>query len=244
MPPAPRRRYVRRRNTTRRRTYRRPYRRYKQRSYRPVRLSTSVGFPRKMLVKLRYNDVQQLTIDTSGGALTRVVNYQYQTSLYDPDLTSLGHQPMYYDQLMQPASIYGKYRVYGIRYEFWFMNTNTNQLMPVCIYHSATSNVVTTTSWNLVEEQTGMRAVNVGPLNTKATYVRGYLDLAKTLGCTKRDVRTEDDFEAVYNANPARMGYLAVYASSFNASASNILNMRVRLTYYAELSSLFNQALS
>lgn len=239
--PLTRRRVVRRRPPMRRRRYvRRPIRKYRLRTSRPVRLTRSVGFARKLITKLRYCEISNLTLAIVSSPCSTVYCQQFQTSLYDPDLTGTGHQPMYYDQLCSAAGIYRKYRVYGIGYEMWFQNTNTNQMMPVLIHHTNNSGVISSTNWLLVEEQTGVRPINVGSLNDKPTYVKGYLDVAKALGCTRNDVRTEDDFEALYNANPARMAYLNIYMSSFNVSAGNVLNVRYRLTYYCELSELAN----
>lgn len=230
MPTARRRVYRRKRSM---RATRRVYRR--RRVARPVKLSLTNGFPRKLIDKLRYCDAYNITINTSGGPLTGIWSQVLQTSLYDPDLTLTGHQPMYFDQL---AAIYAKYRVYGIGYHITFCNTNTSQLMPVVILHTPNSSVVSTSNWNLIEEQTGSRKVVIGPSSSKPTVVKGYISIARTLGISGVDVRTDPNFEAAINSNPARMAFLHLYASSLNTSAGNIMNVNMRLTYYCEFSNL------
>lgn len=63
------------------------------------------GFPDKVITKMKYGD----KIDLSGVQQTEVFR---ANSMFDPDLTIVGHQPMYFDQF---ALIYAKYRVRGAK---------------------------------------------------------------------------------------------------------------------------------
>jgi len=71
------------------------------------------GMPDEFYTTLKYNDTVQIT-----GAGVSI--HTYQSSLYDPDLTGSGHQPMYRDQF---AEFYGKYQVLGITAHLSFSNT-------------------------------------------------------------------------------------------------------------------------
>lgn len=62
------------------------------------------GFPERIGTKLRYVENLYLTSNTS--------NTFRLNSLFDPNLTGVGHQPMYHDQF---SLIYGKYRVKGAK---------------------------------------------------------------------------------------------------------------------------------
>lgn len=116
----------------------------------------SIGLPPKMFAKLEYSDLYQLTINTNtslawGSAATQ----SFQSSLYDPDYTGTGHQPMYFDQFCSGTGPYQWYRVYGIGYKFEFMNTNTTQDMPCCIHFTdiaAPISVTNKVDWIKVEE--------------------------------------------------------------------------------------------
>lgn len=63
-----------------------------------------LGFPATLRTQLRYSDVRILT-STLGGVATYVMR---MNSLFDPDFTSIGHQPYYFDQL---SGIYDRYSV-------------------------------------------------------------------------------------------------------------------------------------
>jgi len=65
-----------------------------------------VGFPDRLRTNLRYSTVIPVPA---------VAHYEYvfkANSLFDPDLTGVGHQPTYFDQL---AAIYSQYCVLGCK---------------------------------------------------------------------------------------------------------------------------------
>ncbi len=66
------------------------------------------GFPTKIITVLRYIDVLGFT-STTGGTSTVVFR---MNGPRDPDLTNIGHQPLYWDRW---AAVYQSYRVLGSR---------------------------------------------------------------------------------------------------------------------------------
>lgn len=95
------------RRATRRPAYKRKTTRgmFKRRSNKVSRFRAPLGnFPSTKTVSLRY--VENLTFDP--GASTSAVNVFRVNSIYDPNYTGVGHQPMYRDNY---AAIYETYRV-------------------------------------------------------------------------------------------------------------------------------------
>lgn len=91
----------RRPRTARRRFKRRVRRRLRRRA--PRRLPTS-GFPKSKIVKLRY--VERISVDPGFGDFTK---YDFScNSVYDPNVTGIGHQPLGRDQW---AGLYRSYDV-------------------------------------------------------------------------------------------------------------------------------------
>lgn len=85
------------------------YSKYKKKQYKKKtpyrgRLTLS-GFPDRKMVKLRYVD-SDVTLD-AGAGLVQSKTFSCN-SLFDPDITSVGHQPMGYDQW---SAIYQRYTV-------------------------------------------------------------------------------------------------------------------------------------
>lgn len=204
-------------------------------------LQFGTGFGTTLHAKLKYTQNFTLTINTgtSGSAFGNVATQTFQSSLYDPDFTGTGHQPIYFDTLT--PNVYGYYRVYGIAYTIMAMNTNTTQMMPVCIEYSSYSTpktVSTPADWQTLTEIPGMRKYQINPAGMGPRYMKGYMSVAKTLGVPGAAVRTDDRFRALYNSNPADMAYIHFYVTSGNVSASNICQLQVQLTYYCEFEGL------
>lgn len=101
---APKRRYRRKPRQLRRRTN----------TMRQVTLPKG-GFADSVITKLVYTSPYNVS---DGGAVTQRNRQWNVNSLYDPDLTGTGTQPMGFDQL---ATIYNKYQVFGCAYEWTLM---------------------------------------------------------------------------------------------------------------------------
>lgn len=109
-------RYVRRAKRTRRSVKaRRPWSRKVStmdsgyRSVIPRIRNPDYGYPDKLVTKLRYVD----NLSLSGAGSTVGSNVFRMNSCFDPDLSGVGHQPMYFDQLCGPVGTapYSRYRV-------------------------------------------------------------------------------------------------------------------------------------
>lgn len=66
------------------------------------------GFPETLTTTLRYNDLFYF----STSSVAPVGNIFRMNSVFDPDYTGTGHQPLYFDQL---AAVYGRYAVLGTK---------------------------------------------------------------------------------------------------------------------------------
>lgn len=197
------------------------------------------GLPQRLFTKLVYCDNRIFTIDTSTGPLNGLYSYKYSSSLFDPDKVNSGHQPLLYSQY---TSLYEKYRVYGIGYRIEIINTNTNQLMPFIFWVGTTLpdiiNPATYDQWTNAEEQKDTRVIKVPPASSGPTVVKGYIDIAKTIGISRTELRADDKYTALWSADPQTMVYLHIYGSSFNQSTSNMANLRIRLVYYCEFHNM------
>jgi len=83
---------------------------------------TVFGFPDKLMSTLRYHSIQGMTSTT--GALS---TYGFRwNSIFDPDFSSSGHQPLYRDTY---AAIYDHYSVVSARAKITFVNGTTSVIM-------------------------------------------------------------------------------------------------------------------
>lgn len=106
------------------------------------------GFPDKLTLKHLY--VEEIDIATgAGGSLS---NYQFScNSLYDPNVSSTGHQPLYFDQL---TPIYNRYLVIGAKFHVRFIPKTAAQLpMRIALFVDDDTSQTITSFENAIENQ-------------------------------------------------------------------------------------------
>jgi len=82
-------------------------------------VSLGLGFPKMLKMTHKYCETVALT--STAGVLN---SYTFSTNgLYDPNISSTGHQPYYFDQV---GALYDHYCVIGSKVKFTVINTGTN----------------------------------------------------------------------------------------------------------------------
>lgn len=128
----------------RKRTYKRPYKKRGRKAkrkfygrkgkyanfmrYRPY------GFMDQYFCKLKY--CEQIPFTTGTGA-----DYRFSlNNISDPNVTGVGHQPMYHDQL---EGIFNHYRVYAAKYKITLTNLSATEFVRVCVRADAVTTAAT-----------------------------------------------------------------------------------------------------
>lgn len=186
--------------------------------------------PDRIFSRFTYCDNYTISLQNPGGA--GMQSQSWWTSMYDPDYTGLGHQPLWYDQV---APMWSKYRVYGIKYVLEAMNTNTNQLATMVVQHSSDIAELpgTGNAFSTLRERNNSRTYTLTSSQGRPIKVKGYMSTYRPFGMTKTDFIGDEDFEAAIANTPAKTAYLHTYFVTFNSTA--IINLQVRLVYYVEL---------
>lgn len=151
-------------------------------------------------------------------------------SLYDPDYTGTGHQPLYFDQY---SEIYNKYRVMGCSIRIDTNNASTASALYFIAYPSTDLGTLTTISQAL--EQNRAKAPKIIPLGQtySSTRIKAYASSRKVLGLTKTQVMDEDNASTV-GANPLQVWYWNLFWESTDGNADVITHAIVKLTYYVQ----------
>lgn len=180
--------------------------------------------PDRMFTKMNYSEVLIMNLE-----FLTLKYHMYRNSLFDPDYTSIGHQPLWRDQY---ALMYNKYRVLGIKYKFALLNTSSNAMVSGAVKYSSDANVEL--SLNTLRERKNVNRVVVGPQGSKATFMKGYMPVGRPHGLTKKNVIEDEDFIALMGYDPAKLSFLHIYLSSTDLSGA-VVNIQADLTYYVEL---------
>jgi len=148
-------------------------------------------------------------------------------SLFDPDFTSTGHQPFYYDQYI---SVYEKYRVYAAKLTLRILNGSATSAIVCAI---PCSQIPTITSLSQAMELP--RAVYTPPLETnnlRSNTVSVNASTREILGLTKPQLY-DADFGATFSSNPVELWYYSLYFAPTSGQLSNLI-VQVRLEFDCE----------
>lgn len=180
--------------------------------------------PERLLVCLPYQEFVGL-----GSAF--FVDYRFNlNSIFDPNQTGTGHQPLGYDQW---ALFYNRYRVISTRVTARFLNVSTTEAAEVGII--ASNSLTALGSIDAFEQADSL---------TTAVSVRGGLDmktlqrvysLAKVNGKTDSQYLSSDDTGSPFGNSPNESIALHVCASTYTGNNVSV-ECQLRIEYYVELS--------
>jgi len=144
--------------------------------------------PDRIMVKLPYETTVQLT-----GAIT-VDHIMNTNSLFDPDRTGAGHQPMGFDTW---SVIYNRYLVYGVSYDIEYVNTNATNVDFVGVVFS--NDTTSLTASNCLEQSRGTNRL-CGPVSSSKSVVsiKGYASNATITGVSKSKYNIDDTYGQLF----------------------------------------------
>jgi len=187
------------------------------------------GFPDSLVVRLKYNEVYTLT-STAGSIAKQVFR---ANSLFDPDFTNVGHQPMYYDQL---SALYANYTVLGSKIRVLF---------------SPIADAISTTQPSgpfeigLLGEPGGTTSATASTLAETSGCKSTFLNLAqggnnvKMLSATYSPTRDlalpadDDTSGASVGASPTQTWYWTVWMRETGLGSPTSLNIKVEIEFLA-----------
>jgi len=195
-----------------------PYKKSRHQSY-----GGAQGVADSVRTTLSYSDVISIM---PGGV---VGQYTFRgNSCFDPDYTSGGHQPQYYDQF---ATLYTRYRVYGSRITVSAINEQVGSALRVTIIPSSEITTFTSSTYSLEHPYARpLKLLGVGGLMSAQASCA--MATAKILGLRSREI-LDQDYSALTSATPSSVWYWQIVAQDL--SAENVqASMQVLITYDVE----------
>jgi len=185
---------------------------------------TRLGMPDALKCTLTYADVFTIAPGSQAGTYTFRGN-----SLFDPDYTSTGHQPYYFDEL---SSMYSRYRVYSSRIKVAAMNNvGTSPVQMTLVPSSEVFALGLTTHPLEYPRAKGAKLLGVSGYQT--TTVAHWATTREILGLKAKQV-LDEDFSALCGANPVSIWYWMV--SAYDVQAANVnVGVQVSIEYECEL---------
>lgn len=162
------------------------------------------GPPLRMNLRLVYNSIY-ISSNATAAVVSATQTFRLN-SLFDPDYTAVGHQPMYYDQLA--PGLYQNYRVLWCDVKMEFTNTTTAPTM-VAMHVSQQPTLSIANPQSVLELPNcfhfTLSSVNSGAASK--TFRRKF-PVHVYYGTTLDAVKKEDDFASGYAGNPVNTLYL------------------------------------
>lgn len=211
------------RSRKRRRTTRRRKRRRRNRG--PSLRRMPLLFPDRLMVKLPY----QGNIAFTSGIGEQF--YRWNTnSLFDPENTGVGHQPLGFDQW---KLFYAIYKVHACTVKIKMINNMPVNNVDVVFVWSPTTNIdtyVLTEEWQEQPYSTNYILPRQGSGSTKGFYKR-HFHLSKIQG----EKLNHQEYEAQTTASPAKLSFFYIWCKeTFGASVTLDVEFNVRMTFFAE----------
>lgn len=188
------------------------------------------GFPNEIITKIRYCDL--LTLHSISGAMA--VNYFSASGIYDPDITNVGHQPMFRDNY---AAIYDLYVVLGskITVHWTPFNVVQNWVCGVTVDDNASISTVLPTKMEANNSEWGLLSMGgSGPMTTTEVYTPA-----------QYGVEVKDDGYSMnpVGVNPTVGQSYGVWAHAIDATITDqYVNLTVEIEYTVKFAQLSTQA--
>lgn len=215
----------------RKRTYKR---KTKKRTYKRKRTSLRTlqgvpnGIPRVRTCKLRYNEV--ISISAPFGAVS---TYTFRAnSLYDPNSSGIGHQPMGFDTW---ATLYNHYQVIGSKITIRLIEDEATAIAAIAgVYLSDDIAAAYNSASGFIEAQRGTHAY-VMPRTSKALVLRSSFSQRKFFNTTKNSPADRGTMGASVGQTPTEEAIFSIWLQSITSDTST-LYFDVTIDYIATFS--------
>jgi hypothetical protein len=182
---------------------------------------TRLGFPAQKRVSMAY--VSRLRLQTAAGSVN---TYQFRlNSLYDPDFTGTGHQPMGYDQW---ELFYNHYVVTKCAYEIEILDTSgTINLQSTVAFHVSDDTTIPSDIETLAELGAQTSLVSLyGP-----TVIRGDVDIADFYRRPKNSITLDSELRALVGTNPTDTVFGSLVSQTNTQASNGTLDVIVKLVF-------------
>lgn len=190
-----------------------------------------IGFPDVLHVRLKYVE----TISFSGSATPAAQVYR-MNDLHDPNLTGVGHQPDYYDQL---TAIYGRWCVLASQAEVTVYNTTA--AMGLALAANYSDAVVSGLNVEALSESKFSRTANTGYGGSGKPNVVINMPAMTTAQITgQREIESDPNFYTSVGSSPGDPWYLTLKMQSVDGVTTIVAYARFVLIFDCIFKELTN----
>lgn len=180
------------------------------------------GFPQKMVMKHKYFE----TFDMTNTAGAPAYYSFYLNNMYDPNYTSTGHQPMYYDQM---TALYDHYVVIGAKIKVTFQHAaTTNTTQNIAIYQNDDGTIGPSYA-SLHEQSKGKWTTLATGQTNPRTLTMGW-SAKKSFGGS---ILSNANLRGEVGSGPSETQFCSIGIFPSNLSSTQTTNCQVEIEYIA-----------
>lgn len=192
------------------------------------------AFPLRKTVAMAYSAIHTMTAPAATGAFGAEQTYLLN-SIFDPDLTGVGHQPTYRDTY---NTLYARYKVLGCYVTMTWTNVNMGAgcaLTGIKVDTVADTDALTGGTYNVIAEYPNVSTQFINDTGSQQRTKKFYVPIFKTMNMTKQQYNSNtEDTNALMGANPAKVIRLRFAVADPNGIGGNVL-CAIRLNYVVQL---------
>lgn len=192
------------------------------------------GFPDRILTKLRYSDIKNLSSTLGASA-----NYRFRwNSIFDPDQSGTGHQPLYFDTY---ASVYDHYAVVSAKMKVLLVNQETS--LGIICGVVTDDDASSTADFNILSEQNHGISTYLTPLSGSSSekILRSSWNCQQILNI---DPFSSETYKTDVGSNPTEESYCNIWSISQDGSSTTVLRFKIDFEYEVLFSELKTPSLS
>lgn len=207
----------------------------------PKLLSLGPTYPNALIAKHKYTAEHVLSGTYTQGDIPAGALQSYRTaSLYDPDRTGGGHQPLFFDEM---ALIYSQYRVLGAKMTIRFVNICDEPIVCVGAHLGAPLG----TGWNPrhLMERKDIRTQILSPMSAggkNSTTMTLFYSPSKFYGQSKSNLKADNALVGTEDGAtlPSKMSYFELGVAQVDTSVGNSNDHKVKVYIDIEYTAFWN----
>lgn len=186
-----------------------------------VKGGSGIGLPDRMYFKFKYADSGTLSIVTGS---PQTLKYSCN-GLHDPDISGVGHQPYYWDQI---SPLYNHYVVLGAKIKYTLTKFESTTDVPVAVALWVEDDLTFTPGSVVNALEQGRKNTIIGCDNA-VTMVEHNWSAKKTW----KDPLSRTDIRGSPGSNPSEQQFFYLMANTMDTAASAVVYYMVEIEYFA-----------
>lgn len=190
------------------------------------------GFPNSILTKLRYCDVYNVT-STIGA---RSINVYAANGIFDPDISGVGHQPLYRDNWV---NIYDQYVVIGSKITVTFSPTSAT--VPMICGIAGNDDTTVQTSVIALQEINNASSLLMGTAGSQPVTLSSTFEPLEMFGV---DAKADGASQTNVGSNPTELWCWGIWTATADGTSTASASIKIEIEYTVKFAELTDQTVN